>query len=127
MDRDNLTPELRAKAGTTAIAVAAVAALVAPMSQFALAEPQSIPAAANYRQTAPAAVIAQLPRYTASGIHQCGGATDGKHSCVVSGLFSDCNQATTSLRTRDCCPTSKGGGASTAFTLTYCIPDYTGR
>lgn len=126
MDRHHLTAELRAKAGTIAITGAALALLVAPMSQFAFAGPPSPPAAASYRQTAPTAVIAQLPRYTASGIHQCGG-KGGKGSCVVSGLFSDCNQAATSLRTLDCCPSSKGGGASTAFTLTYCIPDYSGR
>jgi hypothetical protein len=74
-----------------------------------------------------AARLAQLPRYSASGLHQCGTANGAGHSCVVTGLFSDCNEAASSLRTRDCCPTSAGGGTSTAFTLTYCIPDYSGR
>jgi hypothetical protein len=106
---------------------AALAVLIAEMSQFALAEPQSAPDGSSNRQAAPSAMIAQLPRYSASGVHQCGAGNGGKHSCVVSGLFSDCNQAATSLRTLDCCPTTKGGGASTAFTLSYCIPDYSGR
>jgi hypothetical protein len=46
---------------------------------------------------------------------------------VVTGLFTDCNEATIALQTRDCCPTTAGGGASSRFTLTYCIPDYSGR
>jgi hypothetical protein len=70
--------------------------------------------------------LAQLPRYSASGLHECG-TPGGHHSCVVTGLFSDCNEAASTLRTRDCCPTSAGGGTSTAFALTYCIPDYSGR
>jgi hypothetical protein len=71
--------------------------------------------------------IAQLPRYSASGMHQCGQSGNGKRSCVVSGLFSDCNEAAISLRTRDCCPTTKDGGNSTGFALSYCIPDISGR
>jgi hypothetical protein len=67
---------------------------------------------------------AQLPRYSASGMHQCG---SDKHSCVVTGLFSDCNDAAITLRARDCCPTTAGGGTSTAFSLSYCIPDVSGR
>jgi hypothetical protein len=71
--------------------------------------------------------IAQLPRYSASGLHQCGSGAGTKQSCVVTGLFSDCNDAMMSLQTRDCCPTTKGGGTSTGFTLSYCIPDISGR
>ena len=63
--------------------------------------------------------LAQLPRYTASGTHQCG----GDRSCVVSGQFNDCNDAMSSLRTRDCCATRRGGGSSTGFALNYCIPE----
>jgi hypothetical protein len=116
---------LRAKGKISGKTVAALAALVTLTSHSATAATQSALARASQGQAAPSATIAQLPRYSASGIHQCG--AGGKHSCVVTGLFSDCNQAATSLRTQDCCPTSKGGGTSTAFTLTYCIPDYTGR
>jgi hypothetical protein len=63
--------------------------------------------------------LAQLPRYTASGTHQCG----GNRSCIVSGQFNDCNDAMSSLRTRDCCATARGGGSSTGFALNYCIPE----
>jgi hypothetical protein len=42
-------------------------------------------------------------------------------------LFSDCNEAASSLRIRDCCPTTAGGGTSSGFNLTYCIPDLSGR
>jgi hypothetical protein len=67
---------------------------------------------------------AQLPRYSASGLHQCG---SDKRSCVVSGLFNNCNDAAITLKARDCCPTTAGGGTSSSFALTYCIPDYSGR
>ena len=63
--------------------------------------------------------LAQLPRYSASGTHQCG----GNRSCIVSGQFNDCNDAMSSLRTRDCCATARGGGSSTGFALNYCIPE----
>lgn len=71
--------------------------------------------------------MAQLPRYSASGFHQCGSASSAGRSCVVTGLFQDCNEAAIALRTRDCCPTTPGGGKSSGFTLTYCIPDYSSR
>jgi len=67
--------------------------------------------------------VAQSKHYSASGFHQCGTG----HSCVVSGLFNDCKTAAISLATRDCCPTTPGGGASTGFTLSYCIPDSGGN
>lgn len=99
------------------------AVLIAGMMQSSVAESAGAP-------TGPGRVseirLAQLPRYSASGLHQCGTA-NGHHSCVVTGLFSDCNEAASTLRTRDCCPTSGGGGTSTAFALTYCISDYSGR
>src|SRR3954469_18732363 len=63
--------------------------------------------------------LAQLPRYSASGTHQCG----GNRSCIVSGQFNDCNDAMSSLRTRDCCATARSGGSSTGFALNYCIPE----
>jgi hypothetical protein len=63
--------------------------------------------------------LAQLLRYSASGTHQCG----GNRSCIVSGQFNDCNDAMSSLRTRDCCATARGGGSSTGFALNYCIPE----
>jgi hypothetical protein len=65
--------------------------------------------------------LAQL-RYTASGTHQCGG--EKGRSCVVTGSgFTNCNDASISLQTRDCCPTTRNGGTSSGFTLNYCIPD----
>jgi len=104
-----------------------VIAAVVHLSQSVSAAPHPASADPAHRWTKSSASIAQLPRYSASGIHQCGSGNGGKRSCVVTGLFSDCNQAETSLRTRDCCPTAKGGGTTTGFTLTYCIPDYSGR
>lgn len=71
--------------------------------------------------------VAQLPRYSASGLHQCGSEKGASHSCVVTGLFRDCNEATISLQTRDCCPTTAGGGKSSGFVMSYCIPDYSSR
>jgi len=71
--------------------------------------------------------LAQLPRYSAAGMHQCRSGSGGKRSCLVSGLFGSCNEASISLRTRDCCPTGTGGGTSAGFSLTYCIPDLSGR
>jgi len=66
--------------------------------------------------------LAQLLRYTASGTHQCG--ADKGRSCVVTGSgFTNCNDASISLQTRDCCPTTRKGGTSSSFTLNYCIPD----
>ncbi len=66
--------------------------------------------------------LAQMRGYTASGTHQCGG--DKARSCVVTGSgFSNCNDASISLQTRDCCPTTPSGGKSSGFVLNYCIPD----
>jgi hypothetical protein len=66
--------------------------------------------------------FAQMRGYSASGTHQCG--SDKGRSCVVTGSgFSNCNDATIVLRTRDCCPTTPKGGTSSGFTLNYCIPD----
>jgi len=66
---------------------------------------------------APAAV--QAARYSASGTHQC---PNGR--CVVTGyLFSNCVEAASSLRVRDCCPTTRDGGTSRGFTMNYCIPE----
>ncbi|MFY9894323.1 MAG: hypothetical protein WAK63_09340 [Xanthobacteraceae bacterium] len=67
--------------------------------------------------------ITQLPRYSASGAHQCRSASGGERNCVVTGLFRDCNEAMITLQTRDCCPTTRGGEKSSGFTLNYCIPD----
>ena len=66
--------------------------------------------------------LAQMRVYSASGTHQCG--SDKGRSCVVTGSgFSNCNDASISLQTRDCCPTTPQGGKSSSFTLNYCIPD----
>lgn len=92
------------------------------LSEFGLAISESSPAS----EAPNMAIIAQLPRYSASGTHRCEAATGEKRNCVVSGLFATCGDATLSLRTRDCCR-SKGGGASTGFILNYCIPDVSGR
>jgi hypothetical protein len=75
--------------------------------------------------------------YSASGTHQCQAAGGATHSCVVTGtLYSNCIDATSSLRVQDCCPSTqvcdgnaKGdnsncrrGGTSSGFALNYCIP-----
>jgi hypothetical protein len=66
--------------------------------------------------------LAQLRGYSASGTHQCG--SEKGRSCVVTGSgFSNCNDASTLLQTRDCCPTTPLGGKSSGFVLNYCIPD----
>ena len=66
--------------------------------------------------------LAQMRGYSASGTHQCG--SDKGRSCVVTGSgFSNCNDAMTLLRARDCCPTTPQGGQSSGFILNYCIPD----
>ncbi len=68
--------------------------------------------------------FAQIRGYSASGTHQCG--SEKGRSCVVTGSgFSNCNDASIFLRTRDCCPTTPKGGTSSGFVLNYCIPDRT--
>lgn len=67
-------------------------------------------------------VVAQLPRYAASGTHTC----ESGRQCVVSGVFSDCNDAQRSLQIRDCCP-ARHNGRSKNFAISYCIPDVHGR
>jgi hypothetical protein len=70
----------------------------------------------------PALKFAQLRGYSASGTHQCG--SEKGRGCVVTGSgFSNCNDATITLQTRDCCPTTAKGGISSSFVLNYCIPD----
>jgi hypothetical protein len=65
--------------------------------------------------------LAQMRGYSATGTHQCGLES---HSCIVTGSgFSNCNDAVTTLRAQDCCPTTPGGGKSSGFTINYCIPD----
>jgi hypothetical protein len=64
--------------------------------------------------------VVQLRGYSAAGTHQCG---PGR-SCIVAGSgFSNCNDASAALQTRDCCPTTPAGGRSSGFVLNYCIPD----
>jgi|HubBroStandDraft_6_1064221.scaffolds.fasta_scaffold1483725_2 hypothetical protein len=107
-------------------APAAAALSVALLSQSSVAETAD-PAMPGVHHALHFMRVTQLPRYSASGRHECGSGGDAKRSCIVSGLFSDCNEAATTLRTRDCCPTTKDGGTSTAFSLSYCIPDLSGR
>ena len=57
--------------------------------------------------------------YVATGTHQCGNG----HTCVITGSFQDCNEATGFLRARGCCHSEPTGGRSTGFTLNYCIPE----
>jgi hypothetical protein len=74
------------------------------------------------RELNPALKLAQLRGYSASGTHRCG--SEKGRSCVVTGSgYSSCNDATTTLQTRDCCPTTPAGGKSSSFVLNYCIPD----
>ena len=108
--------------GTSAAAVLSVALLV----QSGVADVREAAGAGanlglHLQQTA------QLPRYTASGRHQCSTDKDAKKSCIVTGQFSSCNEASIGLKTRDCCPTSAAGGTSHGFTMSYCIPDMSGR
>src|ERR1700757_3237356 len=78
---------------------------------------------AGGQELKPALQLAQLRGYSASGTHKCGSEKD--RSCVVTGSgFSNCNDATITLQTRDCCPTTGKGGTSSSFVLNYCIPDH---
>ena len=66
--------------------------------------------------------LAQLRGFSASGTHRCG--SEKGRSCIVTGSgFSNCNDVSTVLQTRDCCPTTPGGGKSSGFALNYCIPE----
>jgi hypothetical protein len=75
--------------------------------------------------------------YSASGTHQCRTADGATHSCVASGsFFGNCIDAQSALMSLDCCPSTRAcerdaqgretrcqrGGASTGFTMNYCIP-----
>ena len=75
--------------------------------------------------------------FSAGGTHQCKASDGSTHTCVVSGsVFGDCISAGSSLQVQDCCPSTRvcardsqgrdtncrGGGTSTGFTLSYCIP-----
>jgi hypothetical protein len=63
-----------------------------------------------------------LRTYSASGMHQCSGGQPA--TCVATGSrYRDCNEATSALRTQDCCLTRRDGSHSTGFTLNYCIPE----
>ena len=64
--------------------------------------------------------VVQLRGYSASGTHQCG---PGRSCVVTASGFSNCNDASAVLQTRDCCPTTPAGGRSSGFVLNYCIPD----
>jgi hypothetical protein len=85
---------------------------------------------------APDAARVVAAAYSASGTHQCRGGDGGTTSCVVTGdFFSTCIDAGSSLKTRDCCPSTRAcerdaqgretncrrGGTSAGFTLNYCI------
>jgi hypothetical protein len=86
--------------------------------------------------TEPAPMRIAATSYSASGTHQCRGADGSAHSCVVTGAyFGSCIEATSSLRTQDCCPSTRlcerdaqgretqcrRGGTSTGFAVNYCI------
>ena len=93
---------------------------VAAVTVATLAIPAGMPAIAGELQ--PALKLAQLRAYSASGTHQCG--SEKGRSCVVTGSgYSSCNDATTTLQTRDCCPTTPAGGKSSGFVLNYCLSD----
>jgi hypothetical protein len=87
-------------------------------------------------QAHPGPRLAQGLGYSASGTHQCRTSNGESHSCVVTGpFFSNCIDAGSSLRTQDCCPSTRvcardaqgretdcqRGGTSVGFTLNYCI------
>jgi hypothetical protein len=97
--------------------------LFVALTVAALTIPAGAPASAqDIKPFNPAAKLAQLRAYSAAGTHQCG--TEKGRSCVVTGTgYSSCNDATTTLQTRDCCPTTPAGGKSSGFVLNYCIPD----
>ena len=96
---------------------------IAALIVAALAIPVGAPLSGQeLKPITPALKFAQLRGYSASGTHQCG--TEKGRSCVVTGSgFSSCNDATTTLQTRDCCPTTPAGGKSSGFVLNYCLPD----
>jgi hypothetical protein len=83
----------------------------------------AIPESSLAAETSRPTVIAQLPRYSASGTHRCESANGEKRNCIVSGFFDTCGDAQLSLQARNCCRTPKGDSVSSGFTLIYCIPD----
>ena len=73
-------------------APAAATLSVALLSQSSVAETAD-PAMPGVHHALHFMRVTQLPRYSASGRHECGSGGDAKRSCIVSGLFSDCNEA----------------------------------
>ena len=66
--------------------------------------------------------VAAMTSYSAGGTHQCKSEKGG--NCIVSGTgFGNCTDASSSLQARDCCPTTRNGGTSSGFTMSYCIPE----
>ena len=58
--------------------------------------------------------------------HNCGHRNpEGVNFCSSCGaaLLADGDDATITLQTRDCCPTTPAGGKSSGFVLNYCIPE----
>jgi hypothetical protein len=80
-----------------------------------------VPVAPSYAQQRSDHELAPLPRFSASGTHQCG--SEKGHRCIVTASFRNCNDAIITLQTRDCCPTTPSGGNSSGFVLNYCIPE----
>jgi hypothetical protein len=80
--------------------------------------------------------VIMAANYSASGTHQCRADNGDAHRCVVTGVvFGNCVDAQSSLRSQDCCPSTRvcardaqgretqcrGGGSSAGFTMNYCI------
>jgi hypothetical protein len=116
----------------------AILVVLSGISHSHLTRADSLPAltdAAADVDTAPPHRIAQLPRYSASGTHQCRGPGGETQSCVVTGVaFSNCIDASSALQSQDCCLSTRicsregnetkcqPAGKSAAFTMQYCIP-----
>jgi hypothetical protein len=80
--------------------------------------------------------LAQFLSASAAGVHTCTSDAGSGHTCLVEGnYFSNCIDADSALRVRDCCPSTRvcdtnpttgetkcrQGGQSTGFRMLYCI------
>lgn len=59
--------------------------------------------------------------HRANGEHQCQSVTSLGHKCETLGVnFTDCHHAFMKLKQDDCCSSTRHGGVSIGFKLTYC-------
>ena len=89
----------------------------------------AFPQASRPEPMEPLAQLGRERRVRAKGTHQCQSSSDIGHSCVVTGQFTECNEAAFKLKQQDCCPSTtrrekngqtRYGGKSIGFTINSC-------